>query len=70
MIQSLKRSMNILSYMSRRGKLEYSIAELSAATELPPSTVFRVLQTFMSDDYVLLDPKSHLYRLGPALIPL
>ena len=70
MIQSLTRSMRILDYMAKTKKRDYSIAELSTAVDLPPSSVYRVLQTFVQDNYVLLDPKTHLYRLGPALIPL
>ena len=70
MIQSLKRSMRILEYMSQQGKQEYSIAELAAAMELPASSIYRVLQTFADDHYVVMDQKSHLYRLGPALFAL
>lgn len=70
MIQSLKRSMRILDYMARQGKKDYSIAELSSAMDLPPSSVYRVLQTFAANGYVLSDEKTHLYQLGPALIAL
>ncbi len=70
MIQSLARAMRVLDYMARQGQREYSIAQLSGALETPASSIYRVLQTFCRDGYVLLDPESHLYRLGPALIPL
>ncbi|MGN0838545.1 MAG: IclR family transcriptional regulator [Pyramidobacter sp.] len=70
MIQSLKRAMSVLEYMAKQNRQEYSIAEISPAVKLPPSTVYRVLQTFLSGGYVLTDPKTHLYRLGPGLIAL
>lgn len=69
-IQSLQRSMKILAAMSKGGKPEYTIAELAEAVDLPASSVYRVLQTFALDHYVIADSKTHLYRLGPALIPL
>ncbi|MBP3927415.1 MAG: IclR family transcriptional regulator, partial [Clostridium sp.] len=47
-----------------------SIAELSEATGLPPSTIHRILQTFCEKKYVLRDEYSHTYQLGPALISL
>ena len=47
MIQSLKRAMSVLEYMAKQNRQEYSIAEISPAVKLPPSTVYRVLQTFL-----------------------
>ena len=69
MVQSLERAMEILEIL--RG-LDHScsLSEIVEKTTLPPSTVHRILQTFCSQNYVFHDPKTHLYRLGPALIPL
>ncbi|MDD6197396.1 IclR family transcriptional regulator [[Clostridium] aminophilum] len=69
MIQSLKRSMEILELL-RDNTHKYTIAEISAKSELPPSTVHRILQTFCEMRYVTRDESSHTYELGPALIPL
>lgn len=62
--------MKVLERMSKLGKQDYSIAELAAATGLPASSVYRILQTFAADNYVLADETTHLYRLGPALAAL
>ncbi len=69
MIQSLERSMEILEVLKDRNK-SCTIAELSDAVNLPPSTVHRILATFCEKNYVLRDERSHTYRLGPALISL
>lgn len=69
-IQSLRRSMKILALMSRGGKTDYTLAELAAEARMPASSVYRILQTFALDQYVLADGRTHTYRLGPALVPL
>ena len=69
MIQSLLRSMEILEILSRECRA-YSLAEISQAAGLPPSTVHRVLQTFGEGGYVVRDGNTHLYKLGPSLVSL
>ena len=69
MVQSLKRSMEILELL-RDNSHKYTIAEISDKTGLPPSTVHRILQTFCEMRYVTRDESAHTYELGPALIPL
>ncbi len=69
MIQSLQRSMELLEAMASPDK-SYSLAQLSEAVNLPSSTVHRILKTFCTMHYVTKDETSHLYKLGPALIPL
>lgn len=69
MIQSLVRAMEVLEHL-RKADRSCSLAELSQMAKLPSSTVHRILQTFCSTNYVVRDPKTHLYRLGTALIPL
>lgn len=69
MIQSLLRSMELLEVLKAENR-SFSIAELSEAMDLPPSTIHRILQTFCGQKYVIRDERSHTYRLGPALIPL
>ncbi len=63
------RAMDILEAMKDKNK-SYSVAELSAALNLPASTVHRILSTFCRRNYVSKDQKTHLYKLGPSLIPL
>ena len=69
MIQSLLRSLDILEILKETDH-KNSIAELSEATGLPPSTVHRILQTFCEKKYVIRDEHAHTYQLGPALISL
>ena len=69
MIQSLVRTMKILEALST-GNKKYSVAEIAEYTALPPSTVHRILQTLLSQNYVSKDELTHLYYLGYALIPL
>lgn len=69
MIQSLLRSLELLELLKETTH-KYSIAELSEATGLPPSTVHRILQTFCEKKYVIRDEHAHTYQLGPALISL
>ncbi|MDR1831654.1 MAG: IclR family transcriptional regulator [Fusobacteriaceae bacterium] len=69
MIQSLVRAMELLEVLNG-SKSSYSIAYLSSALNLPPSTIHRLLQTLCGTKFVVKDEKSHDYKLGPALIPL
>ncbi len=69
MIKSLLRALEILDLMKKNDH-GYTIAELSDRTELPPSTVHRILQTFCEMHYVTRNDESHTYELGPALISL
>lgn len=69
MIQSLQRSMELLEAMAFPDR-SYSVAQLSETLSLPPSTIHRILKTFCELNYVTKDESSHLYKLGPALIPL
>lgn len=69
MVQSLMRAMELLEILRELDK-SCSLSELAEKTTLPPSTVHRILQTFGKENYVFHDPITHLYRLGPALIPL
>lgn len=61
--------MDVLEALKEPEK-SFSLAELSEALDLPPSTIHRILQTFCSKNYVKRDEKTHLYQLGPALISL
>ena len=69
MIQSLLRALELLELLKETPH-KCSIAELSEATGLPPSTIHRILQTVCEKKYVLRDEYSHTYQLGPALISL
>lgn len=61
--------MEILEILARECRA-YSLAEISQAAGLPPSTVHRMLQTFGEGGYVVRDQNTHLYKLGPSLVSL
>lgn len=69
MIQSLIKASNILSFLKSENR-EFTIAEISEEVDMPPSTTHRILRTLIKCDYVQKDEKTHLYSLGPGLIPL
>lgn len=69
MIQSLVRSLELLELLKETPH-QVSIAEMSEKTDLPPSTIHRILHTFCEKKYVLRDERAHTYHLGPALISL
>jgi DNA-binding IclR family transcriptional regulator len=70
-MQSLVRALEVLEALNGSGtKSSYSIAYLAQKLSLPPSTIFRLLQTLCAKKYAIKDEKSHEYMLGPALIPL
>lgn len=69
MIQSLVKASLVLDYLRKESR-ELTIGEISEKLDLPPSTTHRILRTLIAIDYVSKDEKSHLYTLGPGLIPL
>lgn len=69
MIQSLVRTLDLLDALKESGKA-VPLVELSQMVDLPPSTIHRILKTLCARHYVVRDGKTHLYRLGPALISL
>lgn len=69
MIQSLMKAANILEYMKQDSR-EFTIAEISDAISIPPSTTHRILSTLIACDFVIKDSNTHLYKLGPGLISI
>ncbi|WBW49867.1 IclR family transcriptional regulator [Peptoniphilus equinus] len=69
MIQSLVKAANILEFMKGEQQ-KYTIAEISEAIAIPPSTTHRILSTLISCNFVAKDDQTHLYRLGSGLISI
>lgn len=69
MIQSLVKAANVLDILKSENR-ELTIAEISEFLNIPPSTAHRILSTLIAVGYVSKDERTHLYGLGPALIPL
>ena len=67
-IQSINRAMAITEEVARAGRDGTALMKISKQTELPPSTVYRILCNLQAWDYVIeVDDK---YRLGPNLMRL
>ncbi|EKP95630.1 IclR family transcriptional regulator [Thermaerobacter subterraneus] len=66
-IQSLGRALRLLQQFSPSHP-EWSVGELAAAAGLPKGTVSKILATFQEHGYLIQDPVTRRYRLGPALL--
>lgn len=67
-VQSLVRAMQLLEHMADVGG-GASISQLATVSGLPLPTIYRLLRTLVSEDYVRRGP-SRRYLLGPRLIRL
>ena len=63
----LIKAMNLLVFLA---EIPLTVAELSERSDISKSTVYRILYTLESGGYVVRDPGSRKYLLGPALIGL
>jgi DNA-binding IclR family transcriptional regulator len=68
-IAVLNRAVEIMNVFSP-GRPSMSLKEITEATGLPKSTVFRILSTLVSHEFCDLDPHSGEYSLGFALVRL
>ena len=66
-VQSVERALAILEQLARGPA---GVSELAKATELPKSTVARLLSTLEARQAVDRPPESTDYRLGPAIADL
>ena len=66
-VQSVERALAILEQLARG---QAGVSELAKATDLPKSTVARLLSTLEAQEAVDRPPDSTDYRLGPAIADL
>lgn len=64
MIQSINRAMQIIHLLSDPKKEKWSITEIAEQTELPISTVYRLIQSLMQHHLVMQIPDTKQYKLG------
>jgi len=69
MVQSVTRSLLLLQALNKAHK-KCSLSELCEMTDLPPSTVHRLLLALKESRFIAQDISSSKYYLGPALIIL
>jgi IclR family transcriptional regulator, pca regulon regulatory protein len=68
-IRSLVKGLRILEALAS-SHFMLSFQELTSKTRIPKATVFRFLQTLLSQNYVSFDPKSRKYFVGPRAMSL
>lgn len=64
-IKALSRGLDILSQFTAQDPV-LSLAELGRRTALNPGTVYRYVQTLQQKGYLIQDPATGHYRVGPA----
>ena len=68
-MKSLRKAIDILELLKDSSR-SHTIAELHEETNLPPSTIHRILNALAEKHFVTHDEATHTYQLGPALISL
>lgn len=66
-IDSLARALSLLRHFTQAHP-DWSVGELAAATEMSKGGVSKILATFLDAGFVVQDPSSRRYRLGPATL--
>ncbi|MHB8867352.1 MAG: IclR family transcriptional regulator [Thermoleophilia bacterium] len=67
-IRALARGLRVLSLFTVDHP-EWGLNELSRRTGLHKATTYRITRTMESEGYLVFDPETNLYHLGPAIIP-
>ncbi|NEE01897.1 IclR family transcriptional regulator [Phytoactinopolyspora halotolerans] len=68
-IRAVQRVCNILDLIQESPE-SFSLTQVAEVTALPKSSAYRYLATLESRRYVMRDPLSGTYRIGPAFLPL
>ncbi len=68
--QSIERVVNMLRVVASRGRSGMRLGDVTAATGLPSSTCFRMLQRLELEGMVERNPVTRKYALGPLLYEL
>jgi len=68
--QSIERVVNMLRVVASRGRHGMRLGDVTAATGLPSSTCFRMLQRLESEGMLERHPVTRKYALGPLLYEL
>ncbi len=68
--QSIERVISLLRVVASRGRKGMRLGDVTAASGLPSSTCFRMLQRLESEGMLERHPVTRKYRLGPLLYEL
>ncbi|MDR0627254.1 MAG: IclR family transcriptional regulator [Bifidobacteriaceae bacterium] len=69
-VEALDRGLRLLERLAEAGPDGLALGPLASSLDLNKSTTHRSLATLKSRDYVIQDPISGLYRLGPRAVHL
>lgn len=69
LVQSVSRSLRILEALGHSDEPQ-SLAEITAAVQLPKTTVHRLLETLQCEGYVEQNPVSHQFLLSSKILEL
>ena len=67
-LKSLKKALSALAFMNQAGKS--TVSSLASAISVPRTTAFRILETFVSEGYIVRIPNSRVYRLTSQVLKL
>ncbi|KOS60559.1 IclR family transcriptional regulator [Lysinibacillus agricola] len=70
MIQSIERAMMIINVLAEHPKRFFSVQEIFSETELPTSTIYRLLYTLETFDLVERNEEKKEFRLGYTWLQL
>lgn len=68
-VQSVERALDLINTIVEAQR-PLSIAELSQAMELAPSTIHRMMQTLSNKGYIHQDPCTKRYDIGPEIVQI
>ena len=68
-VRALSRGLRVLALFSIDHP-EWSLNELARTTHLHKATTYRMTRTMEAEGFLVFDPESGTYHLGPAVIPL
>ena len=67
MVRALAKGLTILGLFDAENR-EWTLDEIAKATGLPRMTAYRMIRTMESARYLVRDPVTNRYHLGPALL--
>jgi IclR family transcriptional regulator, KDG regulon repressor len=67
MVRALAKGLSILGLFDAENR-EWTLDEISERTGLPRMTAYRMIRTMESSRYLVRDPVTNRYHLGPALL--
>lgn len=68
LVQSLVKGLRILGLFSHQSP-SYSVGEIIQASGYPRATAYRLVRTLESERYLILNPATNRYQIGPAMSP-